>query len=833
MEGRIAPATLLDASTLLYTDPDGDMVTVKFSQPIFDLASSALNATLDQVFKFSAGDAHSGTDTAQQLQLIDLSKAPVINFESVAAGASLTIIAAKNGVNGDDLVDIGAIKGGPNALGSVIVDGDLGQIDCGNNSTKVGLKSLEVQTFGAKGLTTQTPVVGTGTAGETERAEKLESKIIGALGTLTVHGDMQGYLHVVHGTQFNGSQTVITAPGKISQILIGGALKGQAASESASNNTGLIDAASSIGKVRIGTGLNDGIIGGGGTNSGALLCGDKLRSIIVSGGVVGGAGTGSGRISAVATLDSVTFGGALTGGDGDNSGVVHCAGSLKSVVISSVTAGKGFASGVVSSDATLANVTISGNINGNIVGAGAHSGGIFAAGQINKIAVAGGLIGGPQTLTGFIEGQSGIKTVVIDSNIVGGTGISSGTVSSGGKLTSLTVAGLVGGTGDNSGSIFSGLDAGQNGVLQKVKVGDSLNGGAGANSGSIVAGAGLSSALIGTGAAAGSGHVTLRGGTGTFSGTIFSHGEIGSVKVVGLVVGGDGAHSGAVESTGLLRSVAMEALSGGNGDFSGSIIAHDDLDLQGEKAGNINKVVINGLVRGGQGFHAGTITADGSLGVAILDGLAGSPAATGGGLFVGTGVVGPGNAQKIFVRGVIDGTSIRIADALGSLSIGTLTDAVISARGANAQGKSSDRAIGSIVVSGGVNNSEILAGYDVAGVALNPDAQIGSVTVAGNWTASSLVAGVADIGADGFANEDDRPIVGANNPNIISRIAAIRIDGAITGTAAAGDHFGFVAEQIIAFSHAGDRVPLDKDTIDVEQFDLANVDVSLREVPPA
>src|SRR5436190_4742892 len=101
LERRIAPASLIDASTLIYKDLEGDTVTVKFSQPIFDPASPALNALLEGVFTFSAGDSHSGTDTPQQLQLIDLSKAPVIGFKNVAAGTSLSITAEKTGGSGD------------------------------------------------------------------------------------------------------------------------------------------------------------------------------------------------------------------------------------------------------------------------------------------------------------------------------------------------------------------------------------------------------------------------------------------------------------------------------------------------------------------------------------------------------------------------------------------------------------------------------------------------------------------------------------------------------------------------------------------------------------
>src|SRR5688572_2820753 len=147
LERRIAPASLINPSTLVYTELDGDTVTITFSKPLFDLPPATLNTKLDDVFKFSAGDAHSGTETPQQLQLIDLTKAPVVDFKNAAAGISFTIAATKIGVTGDDLADIGAIKASGLALGRISIDGDLGQIDCGTGASKTAVRSLEVQSF--------------------------------------------------------------------------------------------------------------------------------------------------------------------------------------------------------------------------------------------------------------------------------------------------------------------------------------------------------------------------------------------------------------------------------------------------------------------------------------------------------------------------------------------------------------------------------------------------------------------------------------------------------------------------------------------------------------
>jgi hypothetical protein len=62
LEGRIAPAILVNAHLLTYTDENGDLVSVKFSKDIFDLSSVAqVSASLANVFKFTEGSAHLGS----------------------------------------------------------------------------------------------------------------------------------------------------------------------------------------------------------------------------------------------------------------------------------------------------------------------------------------------------------------------------------------------------------------------------------------------------------------------------------------------------------------------------------------------------------------------------------------------------------------------------------------------------------------------------------------------------------------------------------------------------------------------------------------------------
>jgi hypothetical protein len=815
LERRIAPASLVNPSTLVFTDLEGDTVTIEFSKPLFDLPASTLNTKLEDVFKFSAGDAHSGTETPQQLQLIDLTKAPVIDFNNAAAGISFTITANQTGGAGDGLADIGAIKGTGLALGRITIDGDLGQIDCGNATSKTALRSLDVQSFHSKGLTTQQPVTGTGTTADAERAEKLESRITGALGELSVAHNMQGYLHVVNGTQIVNGQSRVTAPGKINNIAIGGSLMGAAAVETASDNTGRIDVVGSINHLSIGTTATDGIVGGGGANSGAVTGGAGIKNVAIAGGILGGAGANSGRIAAIEQIQKLNVATDIVGGDGANSGTVHSAGKLKSVLVGDdLVAGKGAASGVVSADGLFNQITVRGDINGNIEEAGARAGGISGAKQIGKATIDGAIIGGSGTLSGYVESHADIGSVTINGNIAGGSGSGSGSVAAAGKLGAVVVSGkLLGGAGADSGSIRSGLDPGSSGTIGSIKVAQGLEGGAGNSSGSIVAGGFVSNALIGINETA---PVLIKGGTGDLSGGIFGNAGLGKVIVLGSIVGDAGAHSGSIESFGSVKSIAVRGgeLRGGDGDFSGAIVVHDLLGPNDDRAGDLGSVTITNAMTGGTGAHAGGVSIDGALKSAAIGSMSGSE------LLVGLGIAGGGGAGRISIAGGVSDSVVRVNEALGSFTAATLVDATVSAT----------TELRAIHILANVSGSRLLAGYDVHGDAVNGDAQVGKVTVEGNWNASDLVAGILDAGANGFGNDDDVVIGGGNDPAMVARIASVIINGTATGSETPDDHFGFVAQQIVAFKHAGQALALSKTGVDVQEIDATHQDLSLREV---
>ncbi|MES2568925.1 MAG: hypothetical protein V4710_02590, partial [Verrucomicrobiota bacterium] len=177
LEPRIAPATLT------FVDFDGDTVTVKTSKGSdADLAAAARLV------------ADPGNPAHFQLQYLGLTENPVFAKSNVT-------ITAKAASGGPGSADIGFIDARGVDLGKVRVDGDLGRILAGDdNSATPGLKSLVVDSMGVKGLSTQDP--GTASFG---------SKIIGALGSLTVRGDFKDVSLQVLGVAVDPDETVNSA----------------------------------------------------------------------------------------------------------------------------------------------------------------------------------------------------------------------------------------------------------------------------------------------------------------------------------------------------------------------------------------------------------------------------------------------------------------------------------------------------------------------------------------------------------------------------------------------------------------------------------------------
>ena len=224
-------------------------------------------------------------------------------------------------------------------------------------------------------------------------------------------------------------------------------------------------------------------------------------------------------------------------------------------------------------------------------------------------------------------------------------------------------------------------------------------------------------------------------------------------------------------------------------------------------AGNIGMIKIKGDLAGNVGTDSGQVISESNLAGISIGGNLTHGSGAGSGFVSSIGTMG-----SVTIGANVEGGSIRAGDAIGAINIkgsiqGTASNpVVISARGQADQTKT-DLAIKSLTVGFNVKFGFILGGYDLQTNAENPDAQIGAVKIGGSWDESSIVAGAQDSSHNGFGNGDDAMIGGADNIDIVSKIASIVIKGSVLGSNASGDHFGFVAQQIGSFRFPGHHRP--------------------------
>lgn len=354
LEDRIAPA-----STLTFTDVDGDLVTITSSKGIIANAG----------FSFNDMNANTGIPDSQQLAKLDISDAQF-------AGTNLTIIAKPQNGLGDGFVNVGWIEAGTNNLGMVKIDGDLGEIDAGN-SMGIAIKKLEVQSIGNYGTTTG------GGAG-------LKSEIAGGVDSLIIKGDVRtAWLDIT------GSTKTVDIKGS----LVGGT----------NDWEGHITISQASNALKIGGSM----IGAAGTSSGTIIGG--FKTVTIGGDVRGGGGADSGRLAASAA--KVTINGSLQGGAGMVSGIVDGAFSVS--VKYSVVGGDGSSSGVIVNIKDNGSV----KIGGSLVGGGAvNAGRVTTTGADNvSIAIGGDIVGGTDIFTGMVE-VANAKKVTVGGSIYGASG---------------------------------------------------------------------------------------------------------------------------------------------------------------------------------------------------------------------------------------------------------------------------------------------------------------------------------------------------------------------------------------------------------------------------
>ncbi|MDB6170708.1 MAG: hypothetical protein JWL59_19 [Chthoniobacteraceae bacterium] len=765
LEPRIAPATLT------FVDLDGDMVTVK--------TSKGSDAELAAVAHLVADPADA---THFQLQFLGLKE------NSVFARTDLTIT-AKSAGGAPSSVNVGFINGDGIDLGKVRVDGDLGRIAAGDaTSVTPGLKSLVVKSMGLQGLSTQDP--GTASFG---------SRVIGALGSLTVRGDFKDVSLQVLGVATDPNPDVsdeVDGNGKIGFIRIEGSIIGGALESS-----GAILAKGKIGAIFI----QDSIVGGAGAFSGSIITERTIQGVSVGGSVKGGATSGasdfSGRIFAAIGMGAVTVGhdGAddgIIGGTGKESGSVSCGLGVGAVTIKGkVTGGSGESSGSVGSGGSIATpestaiggigkILVTGDVTG---GDGKGSGSIRSTTAMKAVNLGGNLQGGIGILSGVIASQTTIASLTVDGSIIGGIGSGSGSVGSTTPLGAVHVRGdLIGAFGSSSGQIVSG------GTIKSVVIEGSVKGGTGFESGAIGSRTGLGPIEVGhdliAGIGARSGLIVAQAGDPETGAT--SPG-ITSVKIGGSIIGKPesgtagqfSSFSGAIVAEGVLGPVEVQHdLLGGDIDQTGIIYSYS----------TINSVTIHGSLKGGQGNLSGQISARDSLKSVTIDGNIAGGAGTESGAVVSAGDIGKVTVQGSVLGGVGDRSgeiNLRSNRESGTGDIDTVTikGVLTGGFGAHSGQIASGGKVGTIIVGGllggeGTGSGSISASDDLenAFVRGNVEGGLGdhsaSITTFGNM-GTVLIEGSV-IGGSG-SYDDDSGLVG--QISAAGQIGSIRVVGDAAG----------------------------------------------------
>ena len=706
----------------------------------------------------------------------------------------------------------GRIVSSQGAIGNVSLVSIRGETAINGGASGKNAASISAATSMGNLTLTGAPADGNILGGAGEGSGSISAGT-GGLGKISMQGSITGGAGLRSGRIFS--------TGDIGSVAAG-AVNGAAGVES-----GVIRAGNNLGSVAI-----SGLTGSTGNDSGSIRAGGDVKSILVRGSMTGAAGTGSGTIRVGDNVGAITVQGVMVGGAGTESGAIFAGDMVSLSVLNSgsvpdgIAAGTGLRSGHVSVTGTVEKIVIQGSLNGSIASAKESGGSILVGTTLGSISVSKSLIGGVSEANGSIVVNGKVGTITVGENLTGGTGNYSGGISVKGAASSISVAGnLAGAGGIYSASINVGTDFTVKSNLKTLVVGGAVNGGAGANSGLVFSGGGIDKATIGN-ATAPIGDV-VKGGIGNGSGSIYASRGLGTVKVFGNVAGGDGISSGTIRAGGIAKSITLTgAIAGGAGHGSGGVSVLDD----GTLAGTLVSLKLVSLI-GGAGDDSGQVQADGSIGTVSLSQMNGSTGLRSGTIIAGFGnnaaseglvklgaiasvqissnvqaaaggesgsVIAAGSIKSLKVSGFMSGSIVSAGRDIGTMSAGSLHGVEVRALGQAVQTKT-DIAIAKLSVSGNVEGSRILAGYDRFGNAANGDAQIGSVVVNGEWAGSSLVAGVLDVNNDGFGGADDI-VIPAGNDQIIARISSIIIGGNGGGS--------FVAQQIDSMTVAGAKVAL-------------------------
>jgi filamentous hemagglutinin len=701
LESRQVPAILVNPSTLTYQDVDGDLVTVKLNKNVLTADNIATVFTFD-------GGSFGDNSSAQSLKLIDLTSLSV-------KGANLSVTAKKLLDGKASTANVGTINATGIDLNSVLVSGDLGKIEAGDDNRKTaGLASLTVGSMGMAG-----PLPG----------DDLYTEIIGSLGKLTVRGDIQDALIHIEG---NLSSAIVTGSlratssigsgfdvlGNINSVKVGGDLIGLGgwsgsiialgSSQEITKTKQVYDADLETyipTEVVVGYRLVGGNIGSvtvGGNVEGAMIGSDvgSVRSVKIKGSLIGSVSDDSGSIFARSTTESILVGNDMSGVSvpvklGGNIGLVEIGDSM--------VGGEGYRTGsIIAREGNIGTVKVGGEVIG---GMGTESASILASGSTKPLTTTRripGEIGEPATTQTFTSGYQlvggTIGSVTVKGSVLGGSGEQSGAIGATfGSIKQIKIGGSLMGGGDYAGSIFAQstvelLTVGEGG--SEVDVPIKLGGNIGAIS--------IGAAVIGS--------------NGLRSGSIAAvEGNIGSINIAGDLIGGSGEQAGSVYAKGSVKPITKTYRSTFNDpdegpiNFSNTIIT--DFKLIG---GRIGSATVGGAVIGGSSSLSGSIGTDlGSIGsIRIKGDLIGGTENSSGFLFA----YGTESETEL-------GKKVPLGGTIGNIRIdGSVTEADIYA----------DRSLQTLTVGRNWNSGNIAVGtYAHLPSLANSSLKIGSITIAG------------------------------------------------------------------------------------------------------
>jgi hypothetical protein len=507
------------------------------------------------------------------------------------------------------------------------------------------------------------------------------------------------------------------------------------------------------------------LIGGAGNSEGVVSLGSV--ALIKLGGIQGGNAAdpsttfGLGGVLQAATIGSLTITGDVQGGNFFRSGSVQIIGSAAKILIGGKLLGAHAGqSGYLTVGGAVASLTVGGLVGGNLTGpgdfvVGGRSGAIDLLNSVGILTVKDGITGGSIGSAGSIFISGDTKRVTITGNLTGSDGDGSGSVQIDGKAALVKMTGsLLGGTGNNSGVL---------------KVSELV-------SGTVIGN------LVGTD--------TTPTGPGSFFGLTggINASKIGTLKIVGSILGGDGREEAGGVSTNQIKTFTLTgSLEGGASDDSGQLdlfqVSGAVTILGGIKGGageqsgllmcrGAKSVLVGGLIEGGSNVSSGAVQVDGNIGAVIVGGLQ-----AGTGLFSGSLINQFGNFKSVLVKGDVVGLPANPAHIAAAGGLPGVT-------------------LGSVTVNGQVAHARITAGL-VGDNFISPDVSIGKVTIGKDFTASAIVAGVNPQGLF-FADGDDTLIAGTDDPEITARIGSVLIKGAVLGTAnSTNDSFGIVAQEVV------------------------------------